>query len=493
MMTNNTLLNINRNKNNLSKLDQQYASGKKIQRPSEDPITAVRALRLRANLAELDQYYERNIPDAMSWMEVTESALKNINTIMTSMNESCVQGASDPLTVEDRESIVKTLNELKEHIYQEGNSTYAGRYVFTGYKTDTSLMFEEPTTLEYDITEKFGGNSIDIINKVINNYAVNETPSATKTPETVQAYRIRLAYENLEVPLDGGGNPDQAVLNSMIKINGVDIGPNPPGMANVTSVSATDNTAYSPGPDDVHFIAETGELILGANVYNAMKDLPSDQITVDYGKDTFSKGDLRPEHYFDCTTTQSNGNTITYTKEDQPIRYEINFGQKLTINTQASDTILHAYGRDIEEILNAVQDVSDTEKKIAEVDKLLEDSLITDAKRTELLELKDKMQTELTLKNKVMHDAFELGIEKTKNHQNTVNVSVSDLGSRYNRLELTQDRLSSQQVEYTDLLSTNEDADLVDTFVKLSSAEALYTASLSSASKVIRNSLLDFL
>ena len=75
MMTNNMLYNINRNRTNLSSLESQYSSGKKISRPSDNPMIAVRSLKLRTNLTELNQYFEKNIPDAKSWMNVTESAL----------------------------------------------------------------------------------------------------------------------------------------------------------------------------------------------------------------------------------------------------------------------------------------------------------------------------------------------------------------------------------------------------------------------------------
>ena len=44
MMTNSALLQVNKNMNNMSKLEQQYNSQKKIQLPSDDPIIAVRAL-----------------------------------------------------------------------------------------------------------------------------------------------------------------------------------------------------------------------------------------------------------------------------------------------------------------------------------------------------------------------------------------------------------------------------------------------------------------
>ena len=125
-MTNNMLSNINTNKNQLSALEEQYSTGKKIQKPSEDPIVAVRAMKLRTNLAELNQYYEKNIPDAKSWMEVTESALTTVDDILSQMNSYCVQGSNDTLTKSDRNSIASNLQELKDQIYQEGNSNYAG-------------------------------------------------------------------------------------------------------------------------------------------------------------------------------------------------------------------------------------------------------------------------------------------------------------------------------------------------------------------------------
>ena len=134
MMTNNMLSNINRNKYNMSNLEQQYSTGKKIQRPSDDPIVTVRALKLRTNLSEIEQYYNKNIPDAMSWMDLTESALSTVNDILRQINTYCVQGSSDALTANDRANIVKNLEEMKEQIHQEANANFAGRYVFTGFK-----------------------------------------------------------------------------------------------------------------------------------------------------------------------------------------------------------------------------------------------------------------------------------------------------------------------------------------------------------------------
>ena len=89
MMINNTSANINGNKINVNALNLQMSSQKKIQRPSENPIIAIRSLRLRSTLSQIDQYYEKNIPDAEAWLEARETAIKNMNKILTYVKTEC--------------------------------------------------------------------------------------------------------------------------------------------------------------------------------------------------------------------------------------------------------------------------------------------------------------------------------------------------------------------------------------------------------------------
>ena len=84
IMQRNNLSNINTNKVLEDKLTGQLSSEKKIVRPSDDPVVAIRALRLRSNVTEVTQYYSKNIPDAESWLKVTEDALSSLSTIITS-------------------------------------------------------------------------------------------------------------------------------------------------------------------------------------------------------------------------------------------------------------------------------------------------------------------------------------------------------------------------------------------------------------------------
>ena len=155
MIRNNTSNNMSTNKGYVDTLNTQMSTQKKIDRPSDDPVIAIRALRLRSSLSEINQYYEKNIPDAESWLEVTETALKNMESILTDVYRQCVNGATDHLKESDRNTILTNLQKLREQVYAEGNADYAGRTVFTGYKTNKSLTFGEDTSdTSYNITQK---------------------------------------------------------------------------------------------------------------------------------------------------------------------------------------------------------------------------------------------------------------------------------------------------------------------------------------------------
>lgn len=491
MMTNNMLGNINKNKLNVSRLEEQYSTGKKIQRPSEDPIVTVRALKLRTNLAELEQYYDKNIPDAVSWMDVTEGSLSTINEILRKINTDCIQGASDSLTATDRASIVQNLVEMKNQIYHEGNTNYAGRYVFSGYKTDSPLTFmEDINHLQYDISEKFSGDQIQMISRVTGSYSIRDYEEATvelDSPQMENTYRLNLSYDDLEEmtigsihytkPVTGGESEEQ------------------PPFTDIQTISAYEPDAYNPQPPSgINFIYETGEIIMHESIYEELRT--ADNIELSYRKTNFDKGELKPEHYFNCVMTDLNKSEqppIEYAKKKQEIQYEINYNQKLTINTEGSDAISHKIGRDIDDILKSVDDVIQVEGKITEVKKRLEDKNLTAGEILQYEKMLDQFEKELDLKKEVMQTTFGRGITSSNKEQDRVNVAVADLGSRQFRLRLTENRLSSQKVDFKELMSKNEDVDMVDTIINFNAAQMIYNSSLNAASKVVQNSLLDFI
>lgn len=160
MMVNNLMRNISLNLNRMDRTQRQLASGKKFTRPSDDPIGVSRSLRLNTEVATMEQY-KRNADDINSWLTTTEMAISNINEVLKRAKELTVQAASETNSVNEREAIAKEIKELRNQLVQIGNTTYAGSYIFSGYKTDKPLLNDDGT---YNIG---GGNNMLSLDEVI--------------------------------------------------------------------------------------------------------------------------------------------------------------------------------------------------------------------------------------------------------------------------------------------------------------------------------------
>ncbi len=205
MMMNNTTKNINGNKVNVNALNLQMSSQKKIQRPSENPVIAIRSLRLRSTLSQIKQYSEKNITDAKAWMEATETALKNMNKILTDVKAECVRGTNSDLTADDRNTILKNLTALKNQLYSEGNADNSGRTVFTGFKTGSKLTFQEDEAkTKYEITQNFTYKDLEEYAYYSGSVEVPATSAEVKDlSEIPEIYkdnynRIRLPYDKID-------------------------------------------------------------------------------------------------------------------------------------------------------------------------------------------------------------------------------------------------------------------------------------------------------
>ncbi|WP_026479002.1 flagellar hook-associated protein FlgL [Alkaliphilus transvaalensis] len=145
MMINKMMRNLNANINRMDKYQMQVATSKRIHAPSDDPIGISKSMKIRADLSELKQF-KANVDDATSFLETTELAVKNIGDALQRLRELTVQASNGVLTDEDTQKIMGEVKELKEQVISLGNTTYAGKYIFSGKKTNEPL-FKFDTTL----------------------------------------------------------------------------------------------------------------------------------------------------------------------------------------------------------------------------------------------------------------------------------------------------------------------------------------------------------
>jgi flagellar hook-associated protein 3 FlgL len=203
MIVANTKANINANKVNVDKYNTQMTTQKKINKASENPVIAIRSLRMQTTLTHIDQYLDNNIADANAWLEVTDTALSNMTTILESIRTQCAYGATDTLKQDNRRTILQQLEQMADQVYSEGNADYAGRTIFTGYRTTSQLTFQEDEKdTVYDIDQTFSYTDIEEHRYYYGTAEVPAVPdnNASKLEDigTTTNYRFRIAYDNLD-------------------------------------------------------------------------------------------------------------------------------------------------------------------------------------------------------------------------------------------------------------------------------------------------------
>jgi flagellar hook-associated protein 3 FlgL len=131
MLNQNLLFNLQRTNKTMDQLQEQVSSGRKINKPSDNPVTAVRGMFYRSSLNEIDQY-KRNADDGLSWMTTTDEALDEVTSVLQRVRELTLQGSNGTNSETDRNAIAEEISQLKEHLGEISNSQIGGRYIFAG-------------------------------------------------------------------------------------------------------------------------------------------------------------------------------------------------------------------------------------------------------------------------------------------------------------------------------------------------------------------------
>lgn len=349
MMIANTVRNINNNAKRLSKVQDQMSSQSKIQAASDDPVVATRALKYRNYVSKIAQY-QKNVDDAISWQDVTDSALSDLGDVVKQIRDYTVQASTGTLTDEDKQNIKTNIEQLKKQVVEIMKTSYGGRYVFGGYVTDA-----EPYTIV----------STDLGDKVT----------------------FKGQYMNL------GG-----VMSA--------------------DLTATDIEDFS-----------TSAATLATGIYE--------------------------------------------TGSAQGIKYNVGYGNQITVNVEGQDVIGQGNGSNL----------------FDSIDKLL---LGLDGATTYATAVIDAATGAVSGYNTSTFEIDEVLTSLDKDMDRLL-TARSGLGARMSYATMTKDRLSNDYNTYTKLMSNNEDVDTAEASMNVSTAEYVYEASLSVGAKVISKSLVDYL
>lgn len=193
-----------KNLNELQKLNNQMNTQKQINKVSDDPYNAVKVMNMKTEIEDLERF-NYNCDEITGWLDVTDDSLdrignvvKDIKTLLTSINDTYTQNEVNSV----KKDVVEKIKELGESL----NASYAGKYVFGGSTMDKKPIniienadgtvklevnpdingdnlyaeISNGMTMDYNLTvsEVLGTNGLDIINDVMN--VLNQDPFDVK-------------------------------------------------------------------------------------------------------------------------------------------------------------------------------------------------------------------------------------------------------------------------------------------------------------------------
>ncbi|MCA1055295.1 flagellar hook-associated protein FlgL [Rossellomorea aquimaris] len=131
MLTNNSMRNLSSSYGRMGQLQDQLATGKKITKPSDDPVVAMKGMFYRSNLTSIDQY-KRNLSELYLWMDNSEAGIDQVNQGLQRVRELTIQGKNGTLSDEDKKAVAVEIEQIKQDLVGVAETKVAGRYIFHG-------------------------------------------------------------------------------------------------------------------------------------------------------------------------------------------------------------------------------------------------------------------------------------------------------------------------------------------------------------------------
>lgn len=134
MLSNNFLKNISNSYEKMGKISEQMQTQKKITRPSDDPVVAMKGIAYRTNLTEVEQF-KRNFSEAHSWIDNSDAAMDHATKALQRIRELTLQANNGTLEGDQRNAAAKEIEQLRDQLKEIANSKVGDKYIFNG--TDT--------------------------------------------------------------------------------------------------------------------------------------------------------------------------------------------------------------------------------------------------------------------------------------------------------------------------------------------------------------------
>ncbi|MBU1627489.1 hypothetical protein KKB18_08995 [bacterium] len=140
------LYNYNRVKEELDRANQEIGSGKKLLKPSDDPVNAARTIILRSNYSKIEQF-KKNISDNIAYSKQVQLALSETEKIITNIKQETLKALNGTLNEEERMTIAQNIMGYLDDLEDISNSKYMGKALFSGFETDKKAFSSNDSSI----------------------------------------------------------------------------------------------------------------------------------------------------------------------------------------------------------------------------------------------------------------------------------------------------------------------------------------------------------
>jgi len=162
----------------ISHISQQQASGKRIIKPSDDPLGTVRLMALQAEQANLKQF-NVNIENVRRHLSGAETYVTSISDELGKLRDLTLEAGNGTLTLTGRKAIAQEMTAVKESLLASSNAKGSnGKYLFSGSEVAKApIVGPDPVTGDYTYVGDNRERKIMVASgiKVVSNIDVEET------------------------------------------------------------------------------------------------------------------------------------------------------------------------------------------------------------------------------------------------------------------------------------------------------------------------------
>ncbi|HHW42807.1 MAG TPA: flagellar hook-associated protein FlgL [Desulfotomaculum sp.] len=115
----------------LVKSQERMSTGKKVNRPSDDPSGTSQIMAVMTDLSTTRQYL-RNIQDGLSWLNQGDATMGDATGLLHQARTLAVQGANGTLTRDDMALLSQQVDGIIDSMVNVGNASLGGKYIYAG-------------------------------------------------------------------------------------------------------------------------------------------------------------------------------------------------------------------------------------------------------------------------------------------------------------------------------------------------------------------------